>query len=256
MLKAIFGSKSLERILFFLLVNEECYAYQIQKTLGLAITPVQKALAKLEKENIIASKVRGKARIHFFNKLHPLFHELQQLVKKAYHQLSSEEKRTYYYLYTTHQQSKKNTDLLLEKLYQQMKQVSLVSLIAKAKHRQESQDRKGKGTVLVTAEENRLIFYEQGTWVESEGKYNNHFRWTWDKARGMLKLEHLRYGNNFPVFLFDLIPQNAKTLRSQHPHLCGNDTYFGQLEFHQLFIHLRIRTIGPQKDENIEYIYT
>ena len=71
----------------------------------------------------------------------------------------------------------------------------------------------------------------------------------------MISLEHLRHGEDRPVSLFHLIPSKSNLLVST-PHLCGEDTYFGWIDCSDLFLQMHIRTIGPHKNEKIDYIYT
>lgn len=93
MLKSLFGNRNVERILLFLLVNEKCYGTQIQTLLRVPLTPVQKALARLEKEGVVSSRFEGKTRIYRFNPTFPLRFELETLLKKAYTLLPSQEKK-------------------------------------------------------------------------------------------------------------------------------------------------------------------
>ena len=60
------------------------------------LTPHQKALLRLEKGGVIISFCEGKTRLYRFNPAFPLFHELELLLKKAYHLLPAQEKKGYY----------------------------------------------------------------------------------------------------------------------------------------------------------------
>jgi hypothetical protein len=104
----------------------------------------------------------------------------------------------------------------------------------------------------------QLVFYEKGSWLglsEQEFNFRNVFRWSLNRIDGMLTLEHLRFGVNNPVFLFHLIPAGPCYMESAHAHLCGQDTYFGQLEYKAGAIKLVWRILGPKKNEEITYIY-
>lgn len=260
MLKSLVGCHSVEKILLYLLVNETCYASQLQRLLHTSLTPLQKSLIRLEEGEILTSYYEGKTRIYQFNPNYPLLDELERLLTKAFTLLSPQEKKNYYYItYAGHRERKQQHELL-KLIWDHLKTVSQVALVAKSHARSADRwIRKGNGTVQVKQENNSLIFTEQGQWKQEQGQthnYSNRFRWTWDRLEGMLSLEHLRLGENHPVFLFHLIPTENNLLESVHSHLCGEDTYFGWLNFNPLFLQLKFRTIGPRKNEELEYIYT
>src|ERR1700719_4337478 len=66
----------------------------------------------------------------------------------------------------------------------------------------------GKGVVQVETVEARVIlFHERGLWTPEEGRqstFSNVFRWTADPDGHFIQLEHLRFGQDHPVYLFDL----------------------------------------------------
>lgn len=94
MLKSLFGNRNVERILLFLFVNERCYGTQLQTLLRVPLTPIQKALLRLEKEGILQSDYEGKTRIYRFHPSCPLRWELEALLKKAYTLLPPQEKKS------------------------------------------------------------------------------------------------------------------------------------------------------------------
>src|SRR5262249_24526572 len=99
MLHGLFGNRNVERILLFLFVNEKCYATQIQSLLHVPLTPIQKALLRLEKENIINSHYEGKMLVFRFNPYYPFHSELEMLLKKTYTLLSPQEKKRYCFIH-------------------------------------------------------------------------------------------------------------------------------------------------------------
>lgn len=260
MLKPLLGCKSVERILLYLLVNEKCYAHQLHKKLQVALTPIQKALCRLEAGGIVISLYEGKMRLYRLNPEFPLINELEALLKKAFHLLSSTEKREYFLLnQSLGSKERKKGYELLDATWQFLKEVSQVKLIAKARTAQKESRRLGSGQVSVKQEENAIVFSEQGSWEESHSysyNYSNSFRWVLNRLDGSLSLEHLRLGENYPVFLFHLIPAGENLLESRHPHPCKEDTYFGWVQQNPLFLQLHFKTIGPKKNEEIEYVYT
>lgn len=260
MLKALFGCKSIEKILLYLLVNEKCYAQQIHRLLQTPLTPIQKALTRLEKGKILSSCYEGKIRIYQFNLDYPFLPELELLLKKAFNQLPLSEKKSYHYLSYTKTGERKQHEQTLQRIWNNLKAVTRVTLVAKSHSKQLGEwNRKGEGVVVVKHDNQTLTFNEQGTWKENQKQvnhYSNSFRWSWKRFEGMLALEHLRLGENHPVFLFHLVPTKVNFLESLHPHLCGEDSYFGWLQYNDLFMQLNFRTIGPKKNEEIQYIYT
>lgn len=66
MLEGIFGNESSERVLFYLLKNQTCYALQLKKRLQLSLSTLQQALLRLEKGGVLVSTQVGKTRVFIF----------------------------------------------------------------------------------------------------------------------------------------------------------------------------------------------
>lgn len=117
----------------------------------------------------------------------------------------------------------------------------------------------GAGAGVVVATESSpgvLVFAESGWWQplgRGDIRFTNVFRWS--RLEASVRLEHLRFGPDQPVFLFDLDPGEDGVWREVSPHVCGEDCYAGCLsvEGRQLHVHWTIR--GPRKDESIRYVY-
>lgn len=115
----------------------------------------------------------------------------------------------------------------------------------------------GAGVVVVSEQSTDvLIFTESGSWRplgRGDIRFTNVFRWS--RLDESVRLEHLRFGSDYPVFLFDLAPGKDGVWREVSPHACGEDCYTGSLivDGPQLLVHWTIR--GPRKDESIRYIY-
>lgn len=60
MLASLFGNRNLERILLFLFVNETCYGNQLQSLLHVPLTPIQRALERLERGGVVQSYYQGR----------------------------------------------------------------------------------------------------------------------------------------------------------------------------------------------------
>ena len=254
MLHILLGSKSAERVLLFLLVNETCYAAEIQKTYGIALTPLQSILSKLEKTGLLSSEPRGKTKVYRFNPAYPLLEELKALLKKAFIHLAPEEKRA---LFSRKEQrlpsfaTQKKKALFLETFWQRLANIDRVSI-------QTQSGLEGFGKVEVINKQDTLIFSEKGHWVypnAQEMDFSNILRWSIDRSSQLIALEHLRHGPNRPVFLFHLAPTGLKSLQSIDSHLCRDDCYFGRIELFDRRIRFLWRILGPRKNETLYHTY-
>ena len=92
----------------------------------------------------------------------------------------------------------------------------------------------GQGEVRVeTPSPSVILFNESGSWTpqiephqESHPvRFRNTFRWTFEADGSILHLEHLRFGPDHPVYLFDLAPSSPVRWMTLNPHHCGADAY-------------------------------
>ena len=83
MLETLFGTKSRELVLQYLLVFDEGYAREISRHLELTLTSVQQQLANLETGGVLLSKMSGRTRVYFFNPRYAFLPELTALLDKA-----------------------------------------------------------------------------------------------------------------------------------------------------------------------------
>ena len=253
MLGGLFGNKSIEKTLFFLLVNKKVYATQLHRALHTPLTPLQKALEKLEREGVITSLFEGKTKFYAFNPHYPLLQELETLLKKAYALLTPQEKIPYYMLrHSAHKGRRSNG--LLDSIWKQLLQTEKSEFSFRS---QRGNQGHGSGQVKVDVDsEGRIIFCETGFWKGLKGEeflFHNAFRWTGTEDK--LTLEHLRLGINRPVFLFHLIPAGSRGLESAHAHICGRDSYFGRLLSKPEGLMLTWRILGPQKNEEVTSLF-
>ena len=79
----------------------------------------------------------------------------------------------------------------------------------------------GTGTVDVAQpSSNILVYTEAGIWSPNGGKplnFTNVYRWT--LLPDSLRLEHLRFGPDNPVYLFDLGIVDGTRMKSVAPHV-------------------------------------
>lgn len=258
MIQALCGSKSVEKILLFLFINRTLYPTQLHRLFCYPLTPIQKALTRLEKAQIVVSYIHGKMRLYHFNPSYPLLDELEALLKKAYALLSPTEKKQYLYI---KQEEHADSNHVLYEVWKSLLQVSHLTFSASSKSKDVT-GWNGKGKAVVTTQKESdsvLIFHEKGSWLDVKGNeidFTNVFRWTLDRKAKVISLEHLRHGAANPVFLFHLAPSSEKSLSSIDSHLCNNDAYFGQITCSKPGLKLFWRVLGPNKNEEIQTYYT
>ncbi len=118
----------------------------------------------------------------------------------------------------------------------------------------------GQGRVTVQHwSDDQITFDESGNWTPAGGqplRFSNRYRWTRDRKTARLRLEHLRFGDERPVLLFDLRVSGEHQLRSELPHNCGEDVYSAWLQIEATNIRLDWSIHGPRKNESIDYVYT
>lgn len=261
MLEVLCGNKNVQRILIFLFVNGRCYGTQIHRALKTSLTPIQKALARLEDGRLIHSYLEGKTRVYQFNPAYPLLKELEELLKRAYTLLPAQEKKSYYVVREDLSAQSANKSKVLLSFWEKLGCVTQLTFHAKSNSKEAGGwNGKGKGEVgSLKSNSNVLIFNEKGTWKGSQGEdvdFSNVFRWTLDRDAKMISLEHLRHGSDRPVFLFHLTPSGNNSLSSVDSHLCEGDSYFGQIHFDNYSLRLNWRVIGPKKNEELDYYYS
>lgn len=96
MLEHLFGNPVIEKILFFLLTNEKCYASQLRDVFHTPLYSFQKALGRLERGGIIVSHKEGKTLIYQFNPRYPFLRELKAFLQKSYEFFPEDTRKKYY----------------------------------------------------------------------------------------------------------------------------------------------------------------
>ncbi len=102
-----------------------------------------------------------------------------------------------------------------------------------------------------------LTFTESGTWLPAGGReldFFNVFRWSLVEPYA-LRLEHLRFGPNHPVHLFDLTAAMDDEWQSEAPHVCREDCYTARLTIEDSSLRLCWTVVGPRKQQAIDYVY-
>jgi predicted transcriptional regulator len=83
MLEPIFGSKTREQVLQYILANDNGYATEIAKFYSVAIDPVQKQLERLELGGVLTNQKYGKTIVYSFNPRYAFLEELKALLLRA-----------------------------------------------------------------------------------------------------------------------------------------------------------------------------
>ena len=96
MLESLFGTPVIEKVLFYLFVNQKCYPSQMKGVFQIPLYSFQRALGRLERGGIIVSHKEGKTLIYQFNPRYPFLNELKAFLEKAYQFLPLEIREKYY----------------------------------------------------------------------------------------------------------------------------------------------------------------
>lgn len=96
MLEYLFGNPVIEKVLFFLELNEKCYPSQLKGVFQSPLYSFQRALQRLERGGVIVSHKEGKTLIYQFNPRYPFLSELKALLIKAYNFFPDEIKEKYH----------------------------------------------------------------------------------------------------------------------------------------------------------------
>lgn len=96
MLEFLFGNPVIEKVLFYLIVNQKCYPSQLRATFQVPLYSFQVALARLEQGGIIVSHKVGKTLVYQFNPRYPFLKELKTFLDKAYSSFPEDMRQRYY----------------------------------------------------------------------------------------------------------------------------------------------------------------
>lgn len=99
MLEYLFGNVIIEKVLFYLIANDQCYPFQLKNNFHTPLFSFQRALARLEKGGVVVSHKEGKTLIYQFNPRYPFLNELKTFLQKAYESFPQELREKYYETY-------------------------------------------------------------------------------------------------------------------------------------------------------------
>lgn len=96
MLESLFGNAVIEKILFYLVINDECYPSQLKEVFQMPLFSFQRAFARLEKGGIVVSQKKGKTLLYQLNPRYPFIKELKLFLEKAYDGFPQDVRDKYY----------------------------------------------------------------------------------------------------------------------------------------------------------------
>ena len=110
-------------------------------------------------------------------------------------------------------------------------------------------DEPGSGAIIETIE--RGDYY-----VTADRKVSMHNQYLWQFEGDYIRLTHLRFGWDKPVFLFDIIENGQGELVTRQSHQCAADNYDASFVLHADSLVMQWRIQGPKKCEVLDYIYS
>lgn len=96
MFELLFNSRLVEKVLFYILVNEKSFASELSQNFGVPVFGIQRALMRLENQRILVSTIEGKNRLYHWNPRYPLLSDFKDFLLKAYSILPDNIKKKYY----------------------------------------------------------------------------------------------------------------------------------------------------------------
>lgn len=96
MLEQLFGGQIIEKVLFYMIVNEKCYASELRRCFSIPIFGIQRALIRLENQGILVSVLEGKNRVYYWNPRCPFLEEFKAFIQRVYSFLPEDIKKKYY----------------------------------------------------------------------------------------------------------------------------------------------------------------
>ena len=83
-----------------------------------------------------------------------------------------------------------------------------------------------------------------------------HNQYLWQFEGDHIRLTHLRFGWDKPVFLFDIIENGQGELVTRQSHQCAADNYDASFVLSPDSLVMQWRIQGPKKREVLDYIYS
>ena len=93
-------------------------------------------------------------------------------------------------------------------------------------------------------------------YISAERKVPMHNQYLWQYEGEYIRLTHLRFGWDKPVFLFDIIENGQGGLITRQSHQCAEDNYDASFTLYPERLEMQWRIQGPKKCEVLDYIYS
>ena len=96
MFEQLFNSRLVEKVLFYMVANDKCYASELCHAFGVPVFGFQRALTRLENQGILVSTIEGRNRLYHWNSRYPFLSDFKSFISKAYSSLPDDMKKKYY----------------------------------------------------------------------------------------------------------------------------------------------------------------
>ena len=96
MLEEVFGNKTNRQVLLYLAAYGDGYGNAMSKTLDIPLTAIQRQLRKLERNDLLVSRLVGRTRVYTWNPRNLLVKPLRTLLSDTLKYLSPAEERPFY----------------------------------------------------------------------------------------------------------------------------------------------------------------
>ncbi|QUM77671.1 hypothetical protein HWV00_16390 [Moritella sp. 24] len=93
-------------------------------------------------------------------------------------------------------------------------------------------------------------------YVTADRKVSMQNQYLWQFEGDHIRLTHLRFGWDNPVFLFDIIENGLGELVTRQSHQCAADNYDASFVLYADNLMMQWRIQGPKKREVLDYIYS
>ena len=96
MFEQLFNSRLVEKVLFYMISNDKCFANELRQAFEIPIFGIQRSLIRLENQGILVSTIEGRNRLYHWNPRYPFLPEFKSFISKAYSSLPDTIKKKYY----------------------------------------------------------------------------------------------------------------------------------------------------------------
>jgi hypothetical protein len=96
MLEQLFNSILVEKVLFYMVVNNKCFANELSRAFGNPVFGIQRALTRLENQGILVSTIEGRNRLYHWNPRYLFLTDFKSFISKVYFTLPDDIKKKYY----------------------------------------------------------------------------------------------------------------------------------------------------------------